>query len=436
MLPISERLGLAWAEGVPLANPIELAWRIFTLHQTYYLVDVPLLYALLLGIAPLALVLLWAGRAGVVLVASWGIWLGYQVFPGATILPWPIDGNYLFQFAAWQVLFFTGMILGYERSHIGSRITARSERALFVAAGLGCALLVVVYEHPAAGLGPVQAVIGYGLIDPADVQTEWFGKANLGVGRIIASAVVFTFAFLLVTHAWRPLRWSLGWLLLPLGQNALLAYTAHVLLSLVVEAVPSVGKPSSVYAQWDSAVLQIIGVGVIWAATCCKGLLLSHRARHVWLASPAVLTLTLLLFPLLGPAPAAPAAQNAAAPRAAGPDDAAARRARAFGTPLPAISRPTPTAAEAQPPRQLVPRGLAAAQTRAQEDVAQESAAEGPAKPDAPHDLATIDAATGEPGQLDAVARSASSVGLAGPPRHDRRHRAPGRRVAGGHVDQ
>src|SRR4029453_15583376 len=59
VLPVSERLGLGGAQGVPLGRPVELVWRILMLHQTYYLVDVPLLYTLLLFAAPLALVLLW-----------------------------------------------------------------------------------------------------------------------------------------------------------------------------------------------------------------------------------------------------------------------------------------------------------------------------------------------------------------------------------------
>src|SRR5947207_10131688 len=53
VLPVSELLAVPWATGVDLSNPPALVWSILTLHQTYYLVDVPLLYALLLVIAPL-----------------------------------------------------------------------------------------------------------------------------------------------------------------------------------------------------------------------------------------------------------------------------------------------------------------------------------------------------------------------------------------------
>ena len=55
LLPLSEMLGLPWALGIDRTDSIALVWSILTLHQTYYLVDVPLVYTLLLATAPVAL---------------------------------------------------------------------------------------------------------------------------------------------------------------------------------------------------------------------------------------------------------------------------------------------------------------------------------------------------------------------------------------------
>jgi hypothetical protein len=62
VLPVSAMLHLPWSMSADLANPREVLWRIFTLHQTTYLADVALLYALLLAVAPCAFVLLSEGR--------------------------------------------------------------------------------------------------------------------------------------------------------------------------------------------------------------------------------------------------------------------------------------------------------------------------------------------------------------------------------------
>ena len=86
-----------------------------TLHRTYYLIDVMVLYTLLLALAPLALWLLAQGRTWLALAGSWGLWAAFQRVPDLADVPWSIQGNYLFYFAAWQVFFFTAMAIGYHR---------------------------------------------------------------------------------------------------------------------------------------------------------------------------------------------------------------------------------------------------------------------------------------------------------------------------------
>ena len=66
--------------------------------------------------------LLVRGQALLVLGISWLVWLLYQLFPEQTSLAWPIVGNNLFYFAAWQVLFFSGLaISGSARSRCPAR---------------------------------------------------------------------------------------------------------------------------------------------------------------------------------------------------------------------------------------------------------------------------------------------------------------------------
>src|SRR5690242_5253717 len=65
MLPISELLNLPWAAAIREGTPLQIVWTIFSLHQTYYLVDVLTLYVLLMLVAPLALFLLCEQRTWV-----------------------------------------------------------------------------------------------------------------------------------------------------------------------------------------------------------------------------------------------------------------------------------------------------------------------------------------------------------------------------------
>src|ERR671929_152106 len=72
LLLISELLDLPWATGVYFTDPWALVIGVFTLHRTYYLIDVMVLYTLLLAVAPLALYALAYGQTRLLLLASWG----------------------------------------------------------------------------------------------------------------------------------------------------------------------------------------------------------------------------------------------------------------------------------------------------------------------------------------------------------------------------
>ncbi len=96
MLTVSELLHLPWAAGLDASSPLAVVWAILSLHQTYYLVDVLALYVLLMLAAPIALFLLCEGQTWILLAVSWLTWLGFQVFPTQTELPWTIAGTTCF----------------------------------------------------------------------------------------------------------------------------------------------------------------------------------------------------------------------------------------------------------------------------------------------------------------------------------------------------
>src|SRR5215831_13173713 len=119
----SEIFQLPWALGWNLHDGVGFVVGVLTLHRTYYLVDVLAFYVLALLSASVVLVLLTNRLSWAVLSASGLLWLTYQVFPELAATPWPIVGNQLFIFSAWQVLFSTGLVIGYEweRWELGHR---------------------------------------------------------------------------------------------------------------------------------------------------------------------------------------------------------------------------------------------------------------------------------------------------------------------------
>lgn len=346
-LPLSELLYLPWAHGVDLADPLALVVSILTLHRTYYLVDVMLLYTVLFLVAPMAFVLLDRGKGRIVLLASLLLWALFQFYPDYAALPWLIDGNYLFDFSAWQLLFFVGMLIGYYQSALPA-ISARTTRVLLVATGLGTLALIVAFYviDPPTATMPSGIAVGSPVFHEIRLwlQEYFFAKLNLRPGRLLASAIVFSFLFLASTVYWPRVQRLLGWLLLPLGQYALYAYTAHIAVVAVVAialqplAIPYPGP------QWLNMVIQIASVLFIWLLVKQRFLAPTDRTRPLWNGLPAALAVGLVVLLLAFPAPAHPALA-APSPAEAVSEERVPRR---FGTPLAKASPVAATGAGVQ----------------------------------------------------------------------------------------
>lgn len=341
LLVISEVLELPWATGVYLGDPLSLVVGVLTLHRTYYLIDVMVLYTLLLALAPFALYLLVRGRTGQLLAVSWGLWLAFQIAPEQAEIPWEIAGNYLFHFSAWQVFFFTAMTLGYHRDRIAGWFSPRVQRLAFLLSAAGFGGLVVLYRLGDT-LWQWLAIKNPALVDPNNVLILVFGKGDVRPGRLLASAIAFAFLFLLVTLGWRPLYRALGWLLMPLGGHALYAYTAHIVLvvalALVLPHVPGLDRQP----RWLNTLLQLGGILLIWACIRARVLFPPPTQRVRWALAPAAVGAVLLFFiPVNQGALEAPVVQAG---------DEHRRIANAFGTPVPRGATGTPPGfAQAQP---------------------------------------------------------------------------------------
>ncbi len=329
-VPFSEMMNMHWAQGVDFTDPVAFIVAVLTLHRTYYLVDIPLLYTILILASPLALVMLAQGRTAVVLGGSWLLWLAYQYFPNETQLPWSIAGNYLFYLSAWQVFFFTGLVLGWHHGELTHRLAHFPRRAALLVCGLGTAGLIVVFR--------LTNRLGSFVTDPQVVQdvqlflVEYvFGKADVRPGRIVASIIVFGFLYLLVTEAWQPIRRGLGWFLLPLGRDALYAYAAHVVLAIpTAMLIETIAVPERLERSVN-AFVQIGTLLLIWLLIKRRVLFVSSAsgvARYAW---PVASLLTAIIVISVDPSRTMPGL-------AVGefePDPYASRVARAFGTPVP-----------------------------------------------------------------------------------------------------
>ncbi len=251
---ISSLLDLPWALHLTARELPAFVVGTLTLHQTFHLADVLLMYTFLVAGAGPLLALFARGQTRWVLAGSWALWLLWQVSPAQAQIPWTVAGNDVFQLAAWQALFVTAMAIGYHRQAIQGRLKWLSPETVLVGAGVVVLAAAVLY------LGRLGSPEGGNTL-----AALLFGKPDLRVGRLIVFAGAFAFAFAVTTVVWAPLQRLLGWLLLPLGHHALSAYALHIfVVGAFWKLAPLLFGSSRSATQ--SALLQLVGVAAVWGA--------------------------------------------------------------------------------------------------------------------------------------------------------------------------
>jgi hypothetical protein len=260
-------LGLGWEDPLKRNSLLEYFVSVLTLHRTYHLTDVLLLYALLFSVAGLVIVWMVDGHTKAVLVTSWSLWAIWQTatdYPA----PWDIQAMTVFQFAAWQALFVTGLAIGIHRDALVERCSERVVKAGLIVGGLGLAGSIVSYQ-----LRGVNRGLG------ATAATHLLSKSDLGIGRLIVFTVVALFGFSVATLAWRWLNLALGWLLIPLGQNSLAAYILHVGVVMLIAKAGLLMFGNATTPE-QNTVLEIAGVLATLGAVHGLG------AGRAWLNAP------------------------------------------------------------------------------------------------------------------------------------------------------
>ncbi len=220
---VSGIFNLPWARGVNLGDPLPFILNVLILHETYYLADIPMMYTILMALAPLGLMLLYKGYGLLLVAASLLLWVGFQLVNANQIMIWPTIGNTTFHPAAWQLLFNWAMVVGYHRDAIWDWFASLPRGAYLLFSALLFFWLMHLYSTEVNTLAKL-----YPGFDVKTIVTELFNKGNVSAGRILATVIVFQFGYLALTYFWQPIDRLLGWLFVPLGQNSLYSYTMHV----------------------------------------------------------------------------------------------------------------------------------------------------------------------------------------------------------------
>ena len=264
-------LGVAF--GHPKVGPFtpEVFFEVLTLQSAFPYVDIVFLYAYLMLLAPLALALMrrWGWKPLALL--SWGLWAAFQLSQDKLGAPWAITQTGVFPMSAWQALFFTGMILGYERDSVKHRFAAASGPRNY--RWYGTTLIVL------SGAAIWVGMLLYSALW-FDSDAHQLAKSNLPPWRLAVTALFFFLVWETTTRLWRPLAVSVGPFLLPLGRGALYAYATHLLL--IAPAFALVPLMLEILGGAEGKVVQLSVNTLVQLGTL---LLVWQLTRKRWLAS-------------------------------------------------------------------------------------------------------------------------------------------------------
>jgi hypothetical protein len=241
--PLPEATVAAYA-GHPDAFVVGTLGLSVAYHGGEYLV----LLILLLAATPLALLACAEGRGWLVPVVSIGIYLAAQLYPDQFRLPF---ATYL-SLEAWQLLFFSGLTIGYHRTWFGEQL-ARFRPYWFLYAGLitiAAIVLIVLYRQHATPLW---------LFDRENVEAA---RVALTPRRLLLVAIYLQFFYLLVTWFWVPLRTALGWFVLSLGRNSLWIYALHLPLIVLFRSAPFLTDLD----RNLGTVAQLLAIALLWGS--------------------------------------------------------------------------------------------------------------------------------------------------------------------------
>jgi hypothetical protein len=216
------------------------------------------LYVVLLLVAPLLLAALRRRLVLVVLAVSWGLYavdsaVPTRIFGAQFEDPFPL--------LTWQVLFVTGLALGWYRTTLLAffrRPAGKALLALAVVLHLGFVLLAASSSFLSNGYDVRLDLLPAATFDA--VYADWFTRATLDLGRLLDVWLLLATAYALLTAFWRPLDRLLGWFLVPMGRASLYVFVLHVPAALVIANVPGLDGTSVALGTLAHGIV----LGVLW----------------------------------------------------------------------------------------------------------------------------------------------------------------------------
>jgi hypothetical protein len=271
--------------GINLGHPVPIILDLLTFKKVYMFADVLFLYCLVFALLPYALILLYKHKTGWLCATSLGIYLIFLAFPESNFLPMAT----FMKASGIQLFFFGGVVLGYHKK-LQNITPNKTLKWLFLSGSL-FGLLIIFWN-----LDQAQSKFSHLISSQAVSQINgFFDKATVAPGRILVSIIVFGFLYLLLTRFWKIANRIVGWLMVPLGQHALIAYVIHIVTLMIILVISSSLNYSG-NAFWLNGFIQLSGVLLIWLLVKKQLFIPNQKNKMFYYFIPVALIFVFIVF--------------------------------------------------------------------------------------------------------------------------------------------
>lgn len=242
-----------------LGGPWGTVWQVLSLqYQSLHYMNILPMFIVLLLLAPCLMEAVRRGYSIHVLIVSGGVWCAAQRMPDLIPLPNPDYGALSFSIAAWQFLFCSGLVLGFQRGPIlASLRTARGRIALW---------LIVLSTAPIMIFAQLQRAtlrrFGFSL----SPQLQWLAaKPTLGPLRLSLTLGLLCIGYFVANsmqaggalEAWLPIERMEGVELL--GRRSLRCFILHLAFALSAIALQTYS-----WNLWAQDLVVVLSVAAIF----------------------------------------------------------------------------------------------------------------------------------------------------------------------------
>jgi len=207
---------------IPFGEKVnEFIIEIITLQESFHGSSILVLYVFLMLAAPLVVFACAKKKSWLVILICGLVYGLNQVY----FYKFPLPVNTYLHPASWQMLFFSGVVIGYNRQQYSNTWKNYKHRRTItitiLSLGFSFLILYIIQSHSDISFGKILG------------QRELLAWPRLFLVCIYLAAF-----FWIVNTFWQPLSLTLGWMFIPLGQNSLWSFVLHWFLIVIMINLP------------------------------------------------------------------------------------------------------------------------------------------------------------------------------------------------------